>query len=148
MQLVELPLKTYESDFCTTGKTKTSGPQPDGSITPVSVGFSDTTLAESQILDQNPEIECSPEDILLLKLKNDELLSWKDIAQRFQEEFGKNYHIAVLQMRLKRLRERLRVWIGSDVEALRMAHEYWIDNKFEIIASKVSKIRVQWDALM
>lgn len=81
--------------------------------------------------------ELGEEDKLLLKLKDEESLPWKDIAARFQTDIGKTYQIPALQMRLKRLRERLRVWTDVDVKALRLAHDYWREQKFEIIAAKV-----------
>jgi len=81
--------------------------------------------------------EISEEDQLLLRLRDEETLSWKDIAARFQTEFGKTYQIPALQMRIKRLRERLRVWTSTDVNALKMAHDYWERNKFDIISAKV-----------
>lgn len=81
--------------------------------------------------------ELSEEDSFLLRLKDDEGMSWKDISNRFQNDLGKTVQIPALQMRLKRLRERLRVWTEMDIQALRMAHDYWLNNKFEIIASKV-----------
>lgn len=81
--------------------------------------------------------ELSEEDKLLLQLKEEESMPWKDIAARFQSDLGKAYQIPALQMRLKRLRERMRVWTETDVRALRMAHEYWAQNKFDIIAQKV-----------
>lgn len=81
--------------------------------------------------------ELSDEDRLLLRLKDEEHVSWKDIAARFQTDLGKVYQVPALQMRLKRLRERMRVWTEADVSALRMAHEYWDRNKFEIVAAKV-----------
>lgn len=81
--------------------------------------------------------ELTEEDKLLIQLKDEESLPWKDIAARFQSDLGKTYQIPALQMRLKRLRERLRVWTEPDVKALRLAHEYWIQNKYDIIASKV-----------
>lgn len=81
--------------------------------------------------------ELGEEDRLLLKLKDEEALPWKDIAARFQTDVGKTYQIPALQMRLKRLRERLRVWTDADVKALRMAHDYWRESKFEIIAAKM-----------
>lgn len=87
--------------------------------------------------------ELGEEDKLLLKLKDEESLPWKDIAARFQTDLGKTYQIPALQMRLKRLRERLRVWTDADVKALRMAHDYWRDQKFEIIASKVCSTTFQ-----
>lgn len=66
-------------------------------------------------------------------------MTWKDIAARFQSELGKQYQIPALQMRLKRLRERMRTWTEVDVRALRMAHEYWAQNKFDVIAQKVRR---------
>lgn len=88
------------------------------------------------------QFELSEEDKLLLQLKEEESMPWKDIAARFQSDLGKAYQIPALQMRLKRLRERMRVWTETDVRALRMAHEYWAQNKFDIIAQKVSQYRV------
>jgi len=86
--------------------------------------------------------ELSDEDKLLLQLKEEESMPWKDIAARFQSELGKTYQIPALQMRLKRLRERMRVWTDTDVKALRMAYEYWEQSKFDIIAHKVSSLLV------
>lgn len=83
------------------------------------------------------QFELGEEDKLLLQLKEEEAMPWKDIAARFQTDLGKVYQIPALQMRLKRLRERMRVWTETDVRALRMAHEYWAQNKFDIISQKV-----------
>ncbi|KAF1940144.1 hypothetical protein EJ02DRAFT_467613 [Clathrospora elynae] len=92
--------------------------------------------------------ELSEEDRLLLQLKEEESMPWKDIAARFQSDLGKNYQIPALQMRLKRLRERMRVWNETDVRALRMAHEYWVQNKFDIVAQKMLEYGAQekWTA--
>jgi hypothetical protein len=83
------------------------------------------------------QLELTEEDKLLLRLKEEESMPWKDIAAHFQSDLGKQYQIPALQMRLKRLRERMRVWGEADVRALRMAHEYWAQNKFDIISHKV-----------
>jgi hypothetical protein len=85
-------------------------------------------------------MELGEEDQLLIKLKDEECMPWKDIAARFQSEMGKTYQIPALQMRLKRLRERMRVWTETDVRALRMAHEYWVQSKFDIISQKVTNL--------
>jgi hypothetical protein len=85
----------------------------------------------------SPNLEMTEEDTFLLRLKDQEQLTWKEIALRFHNEMGKTYQIPALQMRLKRLRERLRVWTDNDVQALRLAHDYWQNQKFEIIAAKV-----------
>ena len=53
-------------------------------------------------------VELDEEGLLLLKLKDEENLPWRDIAIRFQTDLGKSYEIPALQMRYKRLRERTR----------------------------------------
>jgi hypothetical protein len=83
-------------------------------------------------------VDLGEEDRLLIQLKDEENMPWKDIAIKFQTDLGKVYQIPALQMRLKRLRERMRVWSDADVRALRSAHEYWVHSKFEIISQKVS----------
>jgi hypothetical protein len=85
----------------------------------------------------SPALELTEEDTFLLKLKDDEKISWRDIAVRFRTDMGKSFQIPALQMRLKRLRERMRRWTEMDVQALRMAHEFWMKSRFEIIAAKV-----------
>lgn len=82
--------------------------------------------------------ELSDDDRLLVALKEDQNLPWKDIAARFTSERGKVYQVAALQMRYKRLREKHRVWENKDVEALKLAYEYWEKNKWEIVAQRVS----------
>lgn len=77
------------------------------------------------------------EDKLLLQLKDEQQLPWKNIVSRFQQETGKVHHIAALQMRYKRLKDRLQVWTDPDIEALKQAHEYWESRKFDIISAKV-----------
>ncbi|KAK3080961.1 hypothetical protein LTS18_011508 [Coniosporium uncinatum] len=90
---------------------------------------------ESSPSPSSPEL--SEDDRLLLRLKDEETLPWKDISNRFQTDLGKTMQVPALQMRLKRLRERMRIWTDADVSALRMAHEYWERSKFEIISAKM-----------
>ena len=66
---------------------------------------------------QSAPVELNEEEQLLLKLKEDENLPWKDIAVRFQTDLGKSYQVPALQMRFKRLRERMRTWTDVDVSA-------------------------------
>ena len=80
------------------------------------------------------------EDKLLLQLKDEQQLPWKNIVARFQQETGKVHAIAALQMRYKRLKDRLQVWTDPDVEALKQAHDYWESRKFDIISAKVCSI--------
>lgn len=84
--------------------------------------------------------DLSEDDRFLVRLKEDEALPWKDIANRFQTDLGKNFQVAALQMRYKRLREKFRVWEEQDVKALHLAHEYWEKYKWEIIGAKVSSL--------
>ncbi|KAF2669331.1 hypothetical protein BT63DRAFT_425068 [Microthyrium microscopicum] len=92
--------------------------------------------------------ELNMEDELLLRLKDDEKLTWKDIQDRFKSDMNKYFHIPALQMRLKRLRERMRTWTDVDVSALRLAHDYWVSQKFEIIANKMASFGAaeKWSA--
>jgi hypothetical protein len=83
------------------------------------------------------QAELSEEDHLLLKLKHEESLPWKDIAKEFETRLGRSYQVPALQMRHKRLRERLRTWTEDDVAALEAAYDYWEDYKFEIVSQKV-----------
>lgn len=80
----------------------------------------------------------SDEDKLLLQLKEDEQLPWKELITRFKTETNKTHTVASLQMRYKRLRDKHRVWEDVDVEALRKAHEYWETSKWDIISAKVN----------
>ncbi|MCJ1272879.1 hypothetical protein MMC21_000668 [Puttea exsequens] len=82
-------------------------------------------------------VELNEEEQLLLKLKEEENLPWKDIAVRFQTDLGKSYQVPALQMRFKRLRERMRTWTETDVQALEQAYDYWEKFQFDIIAAKV-----------
>lgn len=82
--------------------------------------------------------DLSEDDRFLVQLKEDESLPWKEIAARFIADKGKTLQVAALQMRYKRLRERSRAWEDRDLNALRLAHEYWEECKWDIISQKVS----------
>lgn len=82
--------------------------------------------------------ELNEDDRLLVQLKEEELLPWKEIATRFTNEKGRPFQVAALQMRYKRLREKFRIWEDQDLQALKLAHEYWEKYKWEIISAKVS----------
>ncbi|KAL9087250.1 MAG: hypothetical protein Q9165_006744 [Trypethelium subeluteriae] len=81
--------------------------------------------------------ELGEEDQLLMRLKEKENLPWKDIAARFYSDLGKSYQIPALQMRFKRLRERIHPWTDVDINALRRAHDHWEKQKWEIISAKM-----------
>ena len=86
--------------------------------------------------------QLTPADALLVRLREDEGLAWRDVAARLGATTGRDLSVAALQMRLKRLRERARPWTERDVAALRLAHDYWISHKFEIIAAKVRALPI------
>ncbi|MCJ1298270.1 hypothetical protein MMC08_001059 [Hypocenomyce scalaris] len=86
---------------------------------------------------QAGSVELNEEEQLLIRLKEEENLPWKDIAVRFQTELGKSYQVPALQMRFKRLRERMRAWTDTDVQALEQAFDYWERFQFDIIAAKM-----------
>jgi hypothetical protein len=59
--------------------------------------------------------ELSDDDRLLIKLKQDQNMPWKEISKEFEERLGRPYQVPALQMRYKRLKERLRTWTDQDV---------------------------------
>lgn len=93
-------------------------------------------------------LDLSEEEQLLIQLKQDQNLPWKEIAKEFEDRFGRPFQVPALQMRFKRLRERLRHWTNQDIAALEAAHDYWATNKFEIIANKMADFGVvdRWPA--
>ena len=107
-----------------------------GIFDPASVSWAPEPQDETELRIQIMS-KMTAEDDLLLRLKDEENLTWKEIATRFQTDMNKTFQIPALQMRLKRLRERMQVWTDRDVQALKMAHEYWVNQRFEIIAAKV-----------
>ncbi|KAF2835881.1 hypothetical protein M501DRAFT_902956, partial [Patellaria atrata CBS 101060] len=79
----------------------------------------------------------SEEERLLLKLKEDEKLPWKDIIRIFRSRLDKEYQIPMLQMRYKRLRGRLCQSADGEEKALRLADRHWETNKWDIISEKM-----------
>lgn len=55
------------------------------------------------------------DDNLLLKLKDEEGLPWKAIAQKFRDMNRGEFRVPTLQMRYKRLKEKMRIWAVEDV---------------------------------
>lgn len=112
-----------------------------------------TTIPASVLTQNAPEdsghsLDLSDEEQLLVQLKQDQNLPWKEIAKEFEDRFGRPFQVPALQMRYKRLRERMRPWTNEDIAALMAAHEYWASNKFEIIANKMADFGIQdrWPA--
>ncbi|KAI4766825.1 hypothetical protein E4T52_00716 [Aureobasidium sp. EXF-3400] len=91
-----------------------------------------------------PSLEhLNDEERLLITLKEDEALPWKEIAARFSNQLGQSITVATLQMRYLRLRQRFRSWEERDIEALRQAHEYWEKCKWDIISAKMLEFGVE-----
>jgi hypothetical protein len=80
-------------------------------------------------------IELKEEEILLHQFR-EEGCSWKETADRLYKETGNQLKVPALQMRLKRLYERLREWSDADVQALRQAVDWYHNKQFDIICSK------------
>ena len=60
--------------------------------------------------------EMTTEEQILMQLTEQQNLPWKEVAIRFKEQTGKATKVPALQMRKKRLVERLRVWTPSEVQ--------------------------------
>jgi len=85
----------------------------------ISTGSSNEIVALNRDLEteQSVETELNEEDRLLLQLKEEEHMPWKEIAARLQETFGKYYHIPTLQTRIKRLSdERIEQYLKSGLD--------------------------------
>lgn len=59
--------------------------------------------------------EINPEEKLLLELSGRDKLPWKEVALKFNQMTKQTKRVAALQMRKKRLLERLRVWTDAEV---------------------------------
>ncbi|SMR43562.1 unnamed protein product [Zymoseptoria tritici ST99CH_3D1] len=90
-----------------------------------------------------PSSLLNEEDRLLVHLREDLALPWKEVIARFKSSTGKPFQIAQLQMRYKRLREKYRVWEESDTEALKKAVEEWERCKWEIVSAKMLSYGVE-----
>jgi hypothetical protein len=59
--------------------------------------------------------DLTAEEQLLLQLSGRDKLPWKEVAAKFNKATGETKKVAALQMRKKRLMERLRVWTDAEV---------------------------------
>ncbi|RPB07188.1 hypothetical protein P167DRAFT_555876 [Morchella conica CCBAS932] len=80
------------------------------------------------------------DDNLLLKLKDEEGLPWKAIAQKFRDMNRGEFRVPTLQMRYKRLKEKMRVWDLEDVQLLKEAKDYLEKQKWELISQKMLEL--------
>ncbi|WEW58904.1 hypothetical protein PRK78_004372 [Emydomyces testavorans] len=77
---------------------------------------------------------------LTLQLR-EQNIPWNEVVKRVNTAFGGNHNASRLQMRITRLKQRMREWSEDDIQALRNAHSYWETEKFEIIAHKMQEYK-------
>lgn len=77
------------------------------------------------------------ENQMIVRLRDHEGLPWKEITRQLSSTFGRNFQQATLQMRYGRLRAKSHPWTDDDTSALRQAHSYYMENRWNIIADKV-----------
>ncbi|RAL67861.1 hypothetical protein DID88_008587 [Monilinia fructigena] len=87
--------------------------------------------------------EVNEEEQILMELSQMEGVPWKEIAKQFNAATGKTMKIPALQMRKKRLCERLRVWTDCEERALTLAWEDYDKAKWEEIAKGMLNHGVQ-----
>jgi len=74
-----------------------------------------------------------------MQLTEVDRLPWKEVMVKYQEKTGKSLKVPALQMRKKRLVERLRVWTPSDERALSLALQDQDKGKWEQVAQSMMK---------
>jgi hypothetical protein len=107
------PLPSYQLSMCPLpGQQGFKRPYQPDQITPAS----SPQPSQKRRKSTSKELwTMSPDDELLLQLKDEEGLPWKTIAIKFKEAGRGDFRVPTLQMRYKRLREKLRVWEPEDV---------------------------------
>lgn len=109
------PLPSYQlSTLCPLPSQQTAGfkrPYQPDTITPAS----SPQPSKRRKSTSKEAWTMTEDDNLLLKLKDDEGLPWKAIASRFRDMNRGEFRVPTLQMRYKRLKEKLRVWDAEDV---------------------------------
>ncbi|KAL2868032.1 uncharacterized protein BJX67DRAFT_74961 [Aspergillus lucknowensis] len=86
---------------------------------------------------RDPQAE--EEDAFVEQLR-EQNLAWRVIREMFREKYNKDATEARLQMRqLRRRKERLQRWDEHDVRALLRARHYWEQEKYKLIAQKMTE---------
>ncbi|RPB21849.1 hypothetical protein L211DRAFT_851080 [Terfezia boudieri ATCC MYA-4762] len=80
------------------------------------------------------------DDTLLLKLKDEENLPWKIIQKRFLDMSRGEFKVPTLQMRYKRLKEKMRVWEADDVGYLKEAKDAVTKEYWEMVSRKMLEL--------
>jgi len=79
------------------------------------------------------------EQILYQLAVEDKLPPWKEVAIKYKEQTGRLMNVPALQMKKKRLVERLRVWTPSDERALLLAFDGQHSMRWEQVAQEMLK---------
>ena len=82
------------------------------------------------------------ENRLLLELRDRQHLPWREVTRRFEQTYAREYRMPTLQMRYGRLKNasqanRQRLWQDEDTEALRQAWQWYMQERWNIIADRV-----------
>ncbi|KAG9241518.1 hypothetical protein BJ878DRAFT_545173 [Calycina marina] len=83
--------------------------------------------------------DMTPEEELLIQLSEIDRLPWKEVAVKFREKTGKDMRVPALQMRKKRLLERIRQWTPADERALLLAMQSLDHREFDQVAVAMLK---------
>ncbi|ODH52405.1 hypothetical protein GX48_01468 [Paracoccidioides brasiliensis] len=57
-------------------------------------------------------------------LRKEKKLSWRDVVTATNEEYGKNYSVSCLQMRMTRMKQRSQHWSENNIQALHQVHNF------------------------
>ncbi|KAF8540597.1 hypothetical protein BDD12DRAFT_734361 [Trichophaea hybrida] len=134
------PLPSYQlSTLCPLPSQQTAGfkrPYQPDAITPAS----SPQPSKRRKSTSKEAWSMTEDDNLLLKLKDEEGLPWKAIASRFRDMNRGEFRVPTLQMRYKRLKEKLRVWDAEDIQYLKDAKEFIEKQKWELISNKMLEL--------
>ncbi|KAL9092769.1 MAG: hypothetical protein Q9159_000667 [Coniocarpon cinnabarinum] len=131
-----------------------------GSDEPGQPGSASATAASADIsrrstpsarYSSRPRLE--EENRFLLELRDRQRLPWREVTNRFEQRYGREYRMPTLQMRYGRLRQasqasRTRHWSDMDTEALRQAWQWYMEERWRIISERMQHFGAteQWSA--
>lgn len=92
--------------------------EPLGSLLPARGKKRKSPCRDSREKDMVFADDKTMDEELLLDLSHRQQLPWKEVQKRFNEATGKQMQVPALQMRKKRLIERIRQWTDDDVMTL------------------------------
>ncbi|RDW57547.1 uncharacterized protein DSM5745_11442 [Aspergillus mulundensis] len=83
--------------------------------------------------------QAEEEDAYVYNLRQQKL-AWRVIRDMYRERYNKDATEARLQMRQRRRRERMARWDDHDVRILLQARDFWEQEKYKLIAQKMSEL--------